>query len=459
MFVGLPGQVMSGIVVVCIAGVAAWGQSLPAFPTAEGFGAAAAGGRGGAVYHVTNLDDTGPGSLRYGIEQAAGPTTIVFDVGGTIHLQSSLGIPRSFLTIAGQTAPGDGIAVVGHSTLIGAGATDIVIRYMRFRAGDISLAAGAQDSLSIFDAQRIVIDHVSTSWGLDESLSVTRSNNVTVQYCIIAETLNPARHAYGSLVRGHVDAAHSGGYTFHHNLWIHNNRRNPALGSYQEVDKDADLEAELINNVICNWGARSIHTVRSRAALRINLVNNLLIAGPDTQTAEEVLRVEAFTGNVQVHQSGNLIDGDKDAAHNPVGVTPSMFRTGLFAGLTLVNDPFPFPGIFRVRDASEAYAVVLTRVGASLRRDAADQRLIQDLISRGGGIIVSQNQVGGFPTLAGGPAPLDSDRDGMPDAWELRWGLDPHDPTDGNVTASNGYTNLENYLNSLTGEVTMPVEP
>ena len=202
-------------VLVIIIGSEAFGQTLPAFPTAEGFGAVTDGGRGGAVYHVTNLNDSGPGSLRYGISSAAGPTTIVFDVGGTIELTSVLNINRSNLTIAGQTAPG-GVAVIGHSTSI-VGASDVIIRHMSFRAGIGH--AGVEDSFRLVNANRVIIDHVSTAWGLDETLSVTRSNNVTVQYSIVAETLNPANHAYGSLVRGNVDAAHPGGYTLHHNLW------------------------------------------------------------------------------------------------------------------------------------------------------------------------------------------------------------------------------------------------
>ena len=196
------------------------GDDLPSFPGAQGFGALAVGGRGGDVYHVTRLDDSGPGSLRSGIQTASGPRTIVFAIGGTIQLQSPLTISKSLLTIAGQTAPGDGVTVAGYPTNI-AGVSDVIIRHMRFRTGDFNVASlpskvgngnmdlsgDAADSLSISNSWRVMIDHVSTSWGMDEVLSVTRSNNVTVQNSIIGEALHDSFHAegphgYGSLVRG-----------------------------------------------------------------------------------------------------------------------------------------------------------------------------------------------------------------------------------------------------------------
>ena len=443
-------------VLVITAGSASTGLPLPAFPTAEGFGALTAGGRGGAVYHVTNLNDSGPGSLRYGISSATGPTTIVFDVGGSIELGSTLSINRSHLTLAGQTAPG-GIAVTGFTTRI-EGASDVIVRYMSFRLSDRNIAAGVEDSLRIVNANRVMIDHVSSSWGLDETLSVTRSNHITVQYSIVAETLNPANHAYGSLVRGNVDAAHPGGYTFHHNLWIHNDRRNPALGSYQEEDKDAELEVELLNNVMHNWGTRSIHTVESRDRLRINLINNMYIAGPSTSSgsAGEVMRAEIFQGHVNVYHSGNLIDSDQDTAHDPQAVTESMFRESLFAEIIFAGSPFAFSGMVP-EDTAAAYSNVLRQAGSSLHRDSVDQRIIQEVTERTGMIIVSQSEVGGYPVLVGGTAPVDSDRDGMPDSWENARGLDPDDPEDRNDIAPNAYTYLENYLNTLTGEVAIPV--
>ena len=439
--------------VVIMAGSVASGSPLPAFPTAKGLGAAAIGGRGGAVYHVTNLNDSGPGSLRNGIMTAAGPTTIVFDVGGTIELNSALSIDKSHLTLAGQTAPG-GIAVTGFGTTI-QGASDVIVRYMSFRAGDTNIAAGVEDSLRVVNANRVIIDHVSTAWGLDETLSVTRCNNVTVQHAIIAETLNPANHAYGSLVRGNVDAANPGGYTFHHNLWIHNDRRNPALGSYQEEDKDAELEVELVNNVICNWGARSIHTVQSRDALHIDLASNMFIAGPSSGDAAEVMRAEILQGNVNVYESGNRIDSDKNATHDPQAVTRSMFHESLFADIIFAGNPYAFSAI-TPEDASTAYSNVLEQAGSSLVRDAVDLRLIRDVTNRTGGIIVSQDEVGGYPVIVGGTAPVDTDGDGIPDDWENAMGLNPDDPHDRNGIAFNAYTHLENYLNSLTGEVDIP---
>ena len=263
--------------------------ALLAFPGAQGFGAYAAGGRGGVVYHVTNLNDSGSGSLRWGIDNANGPTTIVFDVGGTIQLNSPLLIDKSYLTIAGQTAPGDGIAVTGRTTSI-VDVHDVIFRYMRFRRGDLDMVS--DDSLNVYQSQNVIIDHVSTSWGTDETLSVTESNNVTVQDCIIAETLEETTgttmepdHAYGSLVRGNVTDATPGGYSFIDNLWISNDHRNPGVGSLEtygtENDPNAQLQLDLVNNVIYNWGLEAVHTVQSNDDMYVNLVNEHVDCRPE----------------------------------------------------------------------------------------------------------------------------------------------------------------------------------
>ena len=430
----------------------AW--AIVAFPGAEGFGANAIGGRGGSVYHVTNLNDSGADSLRNGITSATGPRTIVFDVGGTIQLQSALSNYKSYITIAGQTAPGAGIEVVGNTT--STYANDVIIRYMRFRGGD-----AAQDSLSVRSSKNVIIDHVSASWGMDETLSVTLSNNVTVQNSIIAETLNPNGHSAGSLVRGNVTASTLGGYTFSHNLWISNDYRNPAIGSRQTYDQPSDVNAQLqldlVNNVIYNWGSRTVHTVQSSDNMYTNMVNNMFIAGPSTQSPDEVMRLEidqaplfGYDGELYVYESGNLIDSDKDATYDPGPTTRSMFKDGPFSSITFDTTPYAFPAV-TTQSAEDAYQQVLATVGASLQRDTVDARLISEVMGQGGSIIDSQNEVGGYPILPYSvrPSGWDTDGDGMPNSWELLNGLNPNDAVDRNGIAANDYTNLENYLNSV----------
>jgi hypothetical protein len=460
----------------CLSGSIAFAQTLNAFPTAEGFGASATGGRGGSVYHVTNLNDSGPGSLRYGVDPAniAGrPTTVVFDVGGIIQLQSSLQINNlNNVTIAGQTAPGPGIEVVGQSTTIG-GDNNVIMRYMRFRAGDLLTK---DDSLSVASSNNVVVDHVSTSWGMDESLSVTLSNNVTVQKCIIAETLNPPPkyHSDGSLVRGNVTASTPGGYTFSHNLWISNSIRNPAIGSRQtDVNNgytQAQLQLDLVNNVMYNWGAQAVHTVQSQDNMYMNMVNNMFVAGPSSVNASEVFRQEwdqmpsqGWPGKVNIYQAGNKIDYNKNLTHDPIAVTTPMFTSNASNPIIFSASRYAFPTITTL-SAEDAYTDVLANAGDSLplqQRDAVDTRLINNITTQGGRIIVSQNDVGGYPILdtVARPAGWDTDGDGMPDWWEVTRGFNPNDAADGNGIAFNGYTNLENYLNNLTGEVTIPPLP
>jgi autotransporter-associated beta strand protein len=456
--------------VCCPTDSVAFGQTLAAFPTAEGFGANAVGGRGGSVYHVTNLNDNGAGSLRYGIDSAAGPTTIVFDVGGTIQLQSTLTINRSNLTIAGQTAPGAGIEIVGNTTAIYG--NDDIVRYLRFRAGDQE-STTAQDSLTVTSSNNVVIDHVSASWGIDETLSVTLSNNVTVQNSIVAETLNRNAHSDGSLVRGQVSSSTPGGYTFSHNLWISNDIRNPGIGSLETYDAPSQktgyqLQLDLVNNVIYNWGSQAVHTVESSDDIYLNMVNNMFIAGPSTTSPNEVFREEpeqsslfGYQGRVNIYDSGNMIDSNKNTTLDPVATNHTMFKKGMASWpLAFAVGPYPYPAV-TTQSATDAYQQVLANVGDSLQRDSVDQRLITQVSTQGGAIITSQNQVGGYPILAATarPAGWDTDGDGIPDSWELAHGLSPYVAGDGVNIASNGYTNLENYLNSLTGEVIIAPSP
>lgn len=409
---------------------------LPAFPGAEGFGACAVGGRGGDVYHVTNLNDSGAGSLRYGIQTANGPRTIVFDLSGTIFLQSKLNINKPFLTLAGQTAPGDGITVAGWTTSI-SNTHDVVVRYMRFRPGDINCPQLQDDSLNVVNASDVIIDHVSASWSIDETLSVTQSDRVTVQWSLITESLNNSchekgLHGYGSLLR-----YGKGGLTFHHNLYAHHNSRNPRLGD--------DLGLDFVNNVVYDWGGDAGYSgAADEGTPSMNYVANYVIAGPSTPTSK---RNRAFRGgsqNTLIYQTDNLIDSNVNGIRDGVNTGWAMF----VGSYTQQLIRFDFPPI-GTDDAETAYIRVLDAAGHSLVRDSVDARVISEVMNDAGSLIDSQDQVGGWPDLQALAAPLDSDQDGIPDEWEIAHGLDPFDPADGSALTERGYTNLETYLNEL----------
>lgn len=427
-----------------------------AFPEAEGYGAYALGGRFGDVYHVTNLNDSGAGSLRYGIETApANGRTIVFDLSGTIYLNSRLNINKPFLTIAGQTAPGDGITVAGETTVIN-GTHDVIVRYLRFRAGDLRCANGFEgDSLWVDNSSDVLIDHVSASWSVDETLSVTSSNRVTVQWSIIAESLRQSCHSsdnggtephgYGSLLR-----YGNGTYTFHHNLYANHSNRNPRIGD--------NLSVDWVNNVIYNWSLNPGYSAGAEeGAPHINYTNNYSIAGPMTPAGSA--RTRSFTGgslNTLIYQSGNFIDSNVNDVRDG-----SNTGWAQFAGVyTRQETRFDFP-LVRTQSAPIAYQRVLAYAGSlinnssnytrsfAVTRDAVDARILNYVTSDTGAFINSQNDVGGYPTLNSQPAPLDTDQDAMPDAYETARGLNPNDASDAGIIAANGLSNLENYLNSL----------
>ena len=404
----------------------------PAFPGAEGFGSQSKGGRAGDLYHVTNLNDSGPGSLRFAIQSATGPRTIVFDLSGTIALNSNLSINKPFLTLAGQTAPGDGITVSGFTTIVN-GTNDVIIRYMRFRAGDVKCPAMQGDSLWIYKSKKVIVDHVSATWSIDEALSVTESENVTVQWSIIGESLNRAchekgEHGYGSLIR-----YGAGGVTFHHNLYVHNRSRNPRVGD--------EIRLDFVNNILFNYGARGGDASYSGEAdegiTRINYVNNYAIAGPSTDASRRTRTFNGGSTNTHLYQSGNFIDGNVNKLRDGVAAPQSAFINQY----TRIDTRFDFPQV-TTDTATAAYRKILDSVGASLVRDSVDKRIVAEVETDAGKTIDSQNDVGGFPALASKPAPKDTDQDGIPDAWETARGLDPNNKADGPA-------NLETYLQSL----------
>ena len=414
----------------------------PAFPSAEGFGAATPGGRGGRVVIVRNLEDSGPGSFRDAVE-AQGPRTVVFQVGGLITLRTKVVIAEPFLTIAGQTAPGDGICFRGQTVEIRT--HDIVVRHLRFRPGDVS---GAEvDGVSVGSgARRLILDHCSAGWSVDESLSLSGDvADVTVQWCLIAEALNRSvhrkgPHGYGSLMRA------AGGVTLHHDLWAHNAARNPRLGD--DYGRPPWPLFDVRNNVIYDYGG--IASGMTGDNLRANYVGNYVRPGPSSDTKRGIV-VLTDTAAVSYHVAGNMVEGRPGLTADNRLIFDRVEAGGRRL-VTLAAEPFDAPPV-RTTGAEQALREVLADVGATRpRRDAIDARVVREAEVLSGRIIDSQNEVGGWPVYASGPAPPDADEDGVPDAWERARGLDPGDPRDGTrVAGLEGYTHLEVYLNDLAG--------
>jgi hypothetical protein len=485
---------------------AAPGATSVAFPGAIGQGATATGGRNGDVYHVTTLADYDPkkepkieGSFRHAIRSAEAPRTIVFDVGGTIALQAPLGILKSDLTIAGQSAPDPGITLWGYPVEVTRGA-NVIVRYLRVRLGDFHARVGDSDKPHPHEGnnnldpssanalyigggcQRIIFDHVSASWAMDETFSVTVCKDITVQNSIIAQSLNDSfhpkgPHGYGSLVRGDLSpaeqAAGTGGFTFYQNLWAHHRARNPSMGGQQKLSEgqsEADRRAtdvNLINNVIYNWRDQATH--RSEfGGVRANIVGNYYICGP-AKSNERIFQ-EGTPHNTFVYHSGNAVDADQDGDHDGMLIADEKqvarsFRE--FGEDDRLDSSAPFSFLSsvgkQVGSAEEAYNNVIGGVGCSLARDAIDEAIIQSVVNRGGKPIDSQEELRDANGQLAGidnvpevrrPADFDTDGDGMPNDFESQHGLNPNDPADGNGTtlSAAGYTNLEVYLNGLAGE-------
>jgi hypothetical protein len=416
-----------------------------AFPTAEGFGRYTSGGRGGQVIEVTNLSDQGPGSLRAAVETDT-PRTIVFRVSGTIILQSPLEINYGNVTIAGQTAPGDGICLRDYSLWIKA--DNVIIRYLRSRLGDVHKLS--EDAISCIRQKNIIVDHCSFSWGIDEVASFWDNKNSTVQWCIISESLHHSYHHKGDHGYGGIWGGEGG--SFHHNLLADNASRNPRFnGSRYNKEPEKEI-VDFRNNVIYNWGFNSGY---GGEAGQQNLIANYYKYGPGSKHKNRIAEPWDATGKWFIQD--NFVYGYPEITKNnwAGGVQ------GKFAKKVRINQPIPVVPII-THSAQQAYELVLADAGATLpARDPVDQRVIKGVrtgkATYGGkwgahsGIIDSQNQVGGWPELHSAPAPKDSDHDGMPDDWEIKHGLDPFNKKDGNSDwDQDGYTNLEQYLNELT---------
>ena len=431
-------------------------QEHVAFPGAEGFGRFATGGRGGDVYHVTNLSDFGIGSLRYGIQTAQGPRTIVFDVSGTIMLNSSLSVDKPNITIAGQTAPGDGITLGGGCLKVSD--DHLIIRYIRVRLGDQS--GGDDDAVSVTSGSNIILDHISASWSVDETFSNQSESvdSITVQWCMITESLRYSHHEKGA--HGYGGIIGSLRQSFHNNLYAHHSSRSP------KVSWRRHCKVDFRNNVIYNWGFNNCY---DGATSHMNWVNNYYKAGPGTESGvrRRIFNIsdedvgEYLEYETALYAEGNYIVGFP-------AVTADNWNGGIdySDGATEAKNrallAFDYPTITG-QTALEAYPLVLEKAGASYVRDSIDTRIVEEVrngtVTYGNkGIIDSQNDVGGWPGLNSLPAPLDTDQDGMPDFWEIEMGLKPNDPSDRNGDGNgDGYTNLEEYLNALVQDSPAPV--
>jgi pectate lyase len=433
------------------------GGKVLAFPGAEGFGASTPGGRGGKVYVVTTLEDYDkgkppiPGSFRAAIE-AEGKRIIVFAVSGNIQLKQDIRIRNPYLTIAGQTAPGDGVCLACRELVIESRCHDVIIRYLRVRVGDVT--PEESDSITGMGCSNVILDHCSASWSIDECVSFYNNQNVTIQWCLVAESLNASHHSKGRHGFGGIWGGDKS--SFHHNLLAHHASRNPrfrkGLVDYR-------------NNVIYNWGHNSAY---GGEEAKVNIVANYYKAGPATREPVRNRIVEPEASG-QWYVADNYVFGFPKITENNWDGGVQMPWKDPHRKVPPAPKPFPAAPVI-TQTAEQAYVQVLADVGANRpARDSLDARIVEevrtgtakfkqmavnkkDWTASGNGIIDSQKDVGGWPELKSAPAPLDSDGDGMPDAWEKTHGLNPKNASDAAADRDgDGYTNIEEYINSLAG--------
>lgn len=460
-------------------------EKVPAFPGAEGYGRYVTGGRGGKVYHVTNLNDSGTGSFRWACEQS-GPRTIVFDVCGTIHLKSQLKLRNGHVTIAGQTAPGDGICVADWDFSISA--PNVIVRYMRFRPSDTS--GGEPDGLGGMDGKDIIVDHCSVSWSVDECLSVYGNEHMTVQWCIISQSLRNSTHAKEA--HGYGGNWGGKGASYHHNLIAHHDSRTPRLGNRPTyVQQDT---TDIRNNVMYNWAGNGCY---GGEGMKVNFVNNYYKPGPGTDKrasgsrASLAYRICGLGVSTKETDGSYLIwgkyyvDGNANPDHPnlinknwEMGIYPQISTSN--PGYTAVTkdtirlaEPLPFTYV-TTHTAEQAYEKVLAYAGCSRSRDWVDSLIVSDTRLRKAsytgkgsgnnpGVIDTPYDLkptgaddtwSPWPELKKKRNYTDYDGDGMDDNWEDLRGLDCTDPADGNLLNSEGYTMLEVYMNSLVADIT-----
>ena len=455
-------------IIILFVGLTIFAQQL-AFPSAEGYGKYSKGGRGGIVLEVTNLKDNGEGSLRAAVD-AKGPRTVVFRVSGTITLEKPLTIKNPYITIAGQTAPGDGICLKKNPLVIAA--DHVIVRYLRVRLGNES--GDDADAVSSRYNKHLILDHISASWSVDETMSVYHNDSITVQWCIISESMFDSNHIKGAHGFGGIWGSNYGSY--HHNLIANHGSRNPRMGSGSGY-------MDYRNNVLYNWGYNSCYGGENQQVgnpkfnfSKFNIVANYYKPGPATQLGNVSYRIcnPAMRNNDTADfgkwfVADNVVVGnEKVTADNwDGGVQPS----GGDASLAFVKMEKPWQAMpINQQTAEKAFVLVLENAGATLpKRDMIDERIINEVKDGNAtfegisykkehqvfdslivcGIIDTQEDVGGWPELKSSPAPADSDHDGMPDLWEDQNKLDKRNPEDRNKIDPDGYTMLERYLNSI----------
>lgn len=449
-----------------------------AFPGAEGGGMYTTGGRGGKVYHVTNLNDSGAGSLREAVSKS-GARTIVFDVAGTIHLKSTLRIKNGDLTIAGQTAPGEGICLAGRTVNIDC--DNVIIRFLRFRMGNEDTSQ--EDALWGRYHRNIIIDHCSMSWSIDEGSSFYANQNFTMQWCMVTEALKNAGHSKGAHGYGGIWGGKNA--SFHHNLLAHNDSRNPRLDHPDVYDKYLTTHrgnVDYRNNVIYNWGGNSTYGGEGGWW---NIVGNYYKPGPASREKKYFVDANGKYDGKDVGYGTMYVSGNYHAGDYATEINSDNWKgiylhdgTGISnAGSWKSTSILPIkaddttPCYTTTHSADAAFEQVVAWAGASLRRDAVDSRIASEVKSgtvtyKSGsngsknGIIDSHTDVGSWPNLSATSNEIaertDSDGDGIPDTWEQEWGLNKGNAGDGAATTldANGlYTNLEVYLHHIVKDV------
>lgn len=443
----------------------------------RGGGVGTTGGEGGDVYYVTKLKDEfdankkpAAGTLRYAIEEMSSRRVILFRVSGTIYLERPLNLRHGNVTIAGQSAPGDGICVANYPLIISG--SNVIVRFMRFRLGDQMKTE--DDALSVNDATNVVLDHLSCSWSVDECVSCYGNENFTMQYCLISESLKNSVHGKGNHGYGGIWGGKNA--SFHHNLLAHHDSRNPRF-DHDYVNTMAG-PIDFINNVVYNWGGNSAYggegSSKSGGGRKINFVNNYYKPGPATKTKTRLMQAWASCDNCKnkyggsivpphLYLAGNYMDKSEDVTNNNwKGVN---YSGGATEAMCKVTTRYTFPGcVTGEQTAVEAYETVLENVGCCLHRDKLDEVILNDVRTtsythRGsngstGGLIDTPSDAGGYPDLKQTLVPQDTDRDGMPDDWELAHNLDPNNFKDGVLhTLVKDHTNLEAYLCELVAHL------
>jgi len=431
-----------------------------AFPGAEGFGRFVTGGRGGRVIYVTNLNDSGAGSFRAAVT-ASGPRIVLFKVSGVIELNSRISINNGNLTIAGQSAPGEGITIKNYTVYVGA--DNVIIRFLRFRMGDEKKTE--DDAIWGRRQKNIIIDHCSMSWSTDEASSFYDNSNFTMQWCVLSESLRISVHGKGT--HGYLGIWGGKKASFHHNLLAHHDSRNPRFCGSRYSGR-ADLEhVDFRNNVIYNWGGNSGYAGEGGS---YNMVNNYYKPGPASSNRTRIFQPYADDGkNTQAagvwgefYVAGNYMDKSTLVTNdnwNGIHPNPSSKNKA-----ELRSDVEFEKGQITTHSSENAFDAVLAYAGASYFRDAVDERVTGEALngtftytgSNGSknGLIDSQTDVGGWPVYNSLTAPVDTDGDGIPDEWEIRYGLDPNDSSDGSAyTLNSMFTNVEVYLNDLVDPI------